>query len=214
MIKVYSTFASIQGESTLAGLACGFIRLAGCPLHCSYCDTREACESPGEPYTLEQLVKIALELGPGLVEVTGGEPLAQEETPALLLALCDAGLKVMLETSGAFSITGIDSRVRVIMDIKCPGSGMSEKMNMDNLSILDPARHELKFVIGSRDDFVWADDFCATHGLRSGISILAAPVFGRVALDELADWVLYSETPFRLQPQLHKLIWKDLDKER
>jgi 7-carboxy-7-deazaguanine synthase len=182
MIRVFSIFPSIQGESTRAGLATGFLRLAGCPLECSYCDARDACESDGKPYSVEQLVEEALKLGPRLVEVTGGEPLAQEETPLLLSALCDAGLKVMLETSGAFSITEIDSRVRIIMDVKCPGSGMSNRMHMKNISKLTSERQEIKFVVTSREDFDWA--------------------------------AMESTVPFRLQPQLHKIIWKGSEKER
>ena len=207
MLKVFSIFKSIQGESTRAGWPCSFVRLAGCPLECSYCDTREACESEGRPFEIEGLVREVEKLGLPLVEVTGGEPLAQEETPALLSALSDAGFEVMLETSGAFPITNVDSRVRIIMDIKCPGSGMADRMHLKNLDKLIASRHEVKFVVSSKEDFEWSLRFCKEHGLGDSFDVLVSPAHGRVTLNELADWIMGSGAPLRLQPQLHKIIW-------
>lgn len=214
LIKVYSIFASIQGESTSQGRPTGFVRLAGCPLSCSYCDTREACESPGRSMTVDEVLKEVSKLGPRLVEVTGGEPLAQSDTQLLLASLCDAGYEVMVETSGAFPIERLDPRVRVVMDVKCPGSGMTDRMRFENLDALIPDRHELKFVISSKEDFEWAVDLCRERGLDSRAELLVSPVYGVVTPPELAGWVLSSEVPLRLQIQLNKVIWPEGEEER
>jgi len=208
-LRVYSIFKSIQGESTRAGLACAFIRLAGCPLSCIYCDTRDACEAKGRLVEIDHLISAVHNLGVRLVEVTGGEPLAQSGTKHLLLALLARGFEVMLETSGAFSIKLIDERVRIILDMKCPGSGMSDRMCLENLTYLVKGRHELKFVICSREDFEWAENLCLEMNLFRRADILVAPAVGFMTLINLADWVLNSKLPFRLQPQLHRFIWPD-----
>ncbi|MCP4605000.1 MAG: radical SAM protein [Proteobacteria bacterium] len=214
VLRVYSIFKSIQGESSRMGLPCWFVRLAGCPLHCSYCDTREACESSGKSMTIEDVVKEVEGLGPRLVEVTGGEPLAQDETPSLLSALCDLDFEVMLETCGAFSIEHIDPRVRIVMDVKCPGSGMADRMCLSNLDVLIPNRHEVKFVVSSRDDFEWVADLCRRHSLVTRCELLVSPAHGLVSLTELAKWILGSSLPLRLQPQLHRIIWPDGEPEK
>jgi 7-carboxy-7-deazaguanine synthase len=206
-VRVHGIFLSIQGESTRAGLPCAFVRLAGCPLRCSYCDTRDAAEAEGTSMSVAEVASIAAALGPHLAEVTGGEPLAQPGTPALLTALTDSGLEVLLETSGAFPVAGLDPRVRLVMDVKCPGSGMSGKNLFGNLLVLRPDRDEVKFVVASRDDFDWAVDLCKEHGLASRAALLVSPVPGLVSLRDCAEWVLGSGLPLRLQPQLHKIIW-------
>jgi 7-carboxy-7-deazaguanine synthase len=208
-IRVYRIFASIQGESTAAGLPCSLVRLAGCPLRCEYCDTADARDARGDELAIDEVVERVLELGHGLVEVTGGEPLYQPGTAALLAALCDAGLEVMLETSGAFSIAGIDPRVRVVIDVKTPGSGMADRMRLDNLERLQPGRDEVKFVITSRADFDWAVSLALETGIAGRLPLLVSPVSGSVDRTDAARWVLESEAPLRLQLQLHKIIWGD-----
>lgn len=206
-VRLYEIFASIQGESTRAGLPCSFVRLAGCPLRCAYCDTVGARDAEGRETAVTEVVERVLELGHGLVEVTGGEPLHQPAAPSLLSELCDAGLEVLLETSGALSIAGVDSRVRVILDVKTPGSGMSERMDLGNLSLLRPGRDEVKFVITSRQDFDWAVSLALERGLAGRVPLLVSPVAGAVEPIDAAQWVLESEAPLRLQLQLHKIIW-------
>ena len=150
----------------------------------------------------------------GLVEVTGGEPLAQGEAIDLLRLLCDEEYHVMLETSGAFSIENVDPRVKIVMDIKCPGSQMAKKMEFDNLNHLVPGHHEVKFVVSSRADFDWAVRLVQEKQLDNRIERLVSPVPSLVSLKELAEWVLHSPVLFRLQPQLHKLIWSKEDGEK
>ncbi len=214
MIQVYSIFSSIQGESSLAGRPCGFVRVTGCPLNCSYCDTRAACESPGRTMKIEEVLQEVSALNMRLVEVTGGEPLAQDESVHLLKALCNAGYDVMLETSGAFSIELIDPRVRVVMDVKCPDSGMADRMFQQNLEFLVPSRHEVKFVVSSKDDFNWAVELCRKKKLSRKAELLVSPVLGVVEPRDLAKWMLSTHVPFRLQLQLHKVIWSGEEGER
>jgi len=213
-LRVFRIFASLQGESTHAGLPCAFVRLAGCPLCCSYCDTVEARDAQGEALTIPAIVERVRALGPRLVEVTGGEPLAQPATRALLIALADAGFDVLLETSGAFTTAGLDSRVRVVLDVKTPGSGMDAHNRPDNLAALVPGRDEVKFVITDRADFDWTADLVRRHDLAARGALLASPVAGAVEPAELAAWILASGQPFRLQLQLHKLVWPDTGDER
>jgi 7-carboxy-7-deazaguanine synthase len=207
ILRVYAIFSSIQGESTSSGLPTTFIRLAGCPLKCSYCDTRLACEATGTSMTVDDVVVKVAEHGRRLVELTGGEPLAQESTFPLMTALADKGFDVMLETSGAFSIAAVDPRVRVIMDVKTPGSGMRDRMDMSNLDLLDSNRHELKFVITSRDDFDWATVLIQTRKLAGTCELLFSPASGRLGGEELARWILDANLPVRLQLQVHKILW-------
>ena len=164
--------------------------------------------------SVSEIIRAVRALGPRLVEVTGGEPLAQEETRDLLFALCDAGFEVMLETSGAFPIDDVDSRVRIVMDIKCPGSGMADRMHPGNLAALSSDRCEVKFVIVSKEDFEWASRLSKKHSLASRAGLLVSPAHGLVTLEDLADWILLSSLPMRLQPQLHRLIWPGQEGER
>jgi 7-carboxy-7-deazaguanine synthase len=183
-------------------------------LRCSYCDTIEARESAGQPTEIGTILDNVAALKCGLVEVTGGEPLAQEGVFDLLRLLCDHGYDVMLETSGAFSVENVDSRVKIIMDIKCPDSQMAHKTVFDNLNHLGSGYHELKFVVSSRADFDWAVRLVEEKHLHPGIERLVCPVQNLVTPRELAEWILHSPVLFRLQLQLHKIIWPNEDGEK
>lgn len=213
-LGVFSIFRSIQGESTAAGLPCVFVRLAGCPLACSYCDTAEARDAEGRPQGIDEIVSEVEQLGGGLVEVTGGEPLAQDATRDLLRALCDRGHQVLLETSGAFPLSQVDPRVVLVVDVKCPGSGMADRMRLDELGRLQPGWDQLKLVVTSQEDFRWAERLASEGRFPEGVERLVSPVPGQVAAADLAAWVLASEFPWRLQLQLHKIIWPDSEEER
>jgi 7-carboxy-7-deazaguanine synthase len=206
-IQLYSFFVSIQGESTRAGLPCTFVRLAGCPLACAYCDTVAARDAVGEKTEISAVVARCRAAAPRLVEVTGGEPLAQPGALALLAAIADAGHEVMLETSGAFPIDGIDPRVRVVMDIKTPGSLMADRFCEENHGVLERDRHEVKFVVTSRADFDWAVDRVRRADLVTRCEVLVSPAHPFVSHAELAAWILASGLPLRFAPQLHRLIW-------
>ena len=208
MLPVIETFSSIQGESTHAGRRCFFIRLAGCNLRCSYCDTAYAWDG-GKPYTVAEVVDLAANSGTGLVEVTGGDPLIHPETPALLQALLDAGMEVLLETNGAVSIAAVPEQVRKILDCKLPASGMAEQNIFANYALLLP-HDEVKFVVSSRKDFDYALDVVERYKLLSKTAnLIFSPVWGKVSFEELADWVISCRYPVRMQLQLHKLIWGD-----
>ncbi len=204
-LKVCETFLSLLGESTHAGRPAFFIRLTGCNLRCRYCDTPYAYEE-GREMGLAELAALA-ESAPGrLVLVTGGEPLLQDGTLHLLGRLADAGLTVLLETNGSLSIREVDPRVRRILDVKCPGSGMSAHNRWDNLAALSP-RDEVKFVITGREDFLWAVEVIREHRLAGLAPLLISPVFGGVDPKEAAAWILESGLPLRLNLQLHKYLW-------
>jgi 7-carboxy-7-deazaguanine synthase len=204
-LMVCETFSSLLGESTLAGLPAFFIRLSGCNLRCRYCDTTYAYEE-GEARSLGSLVDEARGSSLGLVLVTGGEPLLQQGTRMLLDELIQAGLDVMLETNGSLSIEGIDARVRRIVDVKCPGSGMSDHNLWANLDALT-LRDEVKFVIADQDDFTWALEVATRCELPGRLPVLISPVFGALPLSEVAAWIVKSGHPLRLNLQMHKYIW-------
>lgn len=209
-MRLVESFTSLQGESTHAGRVCFFLRLAGCNLDCNYCDTHYARDfGSGEPATVEELVELARESGVKLVEVTGGEPLADPETPALCRALLDAGFEVLLETNGSLSIAGVPCEVRKILDCKLPGSGMAEHNDWTNYARLAP-HDEVKFVVSDRADFDYALDVIRRYDLASRTpNLLVSPVWGRVSFEDLAKWVVDSRAPVRMQLQMHKLIWGD-----
>jgi 7-carboxy-7-deazaguanine synthase len=204
-LTVCETFTSLLGESTLAGLPAFFIRLSGCNLRCRYCDTTYAYEG-GEVWEVESLVKAARSSATRLVLVTGGEPLLQKGTRLLLDKLLAAELEILLETNGSLPLQAVDSRVRRIVDVKCPGSGMSHHNLWANLEILTP-RDEVKFVIGDKDDFTWALGVAQRYRLTGRLPVLISPVFGALAPAEVAAWILESGHPLRLNLQLHKYIW-------
>lgn len=207
-LRITEIFLSLQGESSFVGLPTVFVRLTGCPLRCLYCDSAYAFQG-GQLWTLNAICEEVTRLGARHVTVTGGEPLAQPNCLALLTQLCDLGLIVSLETSGALSIAEVDARVFRIVDLKTPSSAEVSRNLWSNLSYLKPS-DEIKFVIGSREDFDWAVDMVMQHQLfKRTPTVLMSPVFQQVEPVQLAAWVLSSAQPFRLQIQLHKLLWGD-----
>jgi len=203
-LRVTEIFLSIQGESTHAGRPCVFVRLTGCPLRCRWCDTEYAFHG-GRSLTAEQVMGEVAAYGVGLVEVTGGEPLAQTGCRSLLERLLDSGYEVLLETSGALTLEGVDSRVQTILDLKCPDSGECEKNLWSNLDRLG-ARDEIKFVIASRRDFEWARDQVSLRDL-SRWTVLFSPVWGDLEPASLAGWILEERVPVRMQVQMHKVLF-------
>jgi len=204
-MQVTEIFHSIQGESTWAGQPCVFVRLTGCPLRCAWCDTEYAF-SGGSEQPIDAIIDRVRSFTCPLVEVTGGEPLAQPDCNRLLARLCDEQFTVLLETSGAIDTLGVDPRVRIILDVKCPGSGMADRMHWPNVERLR-ATDEAKFVITHRDDYEWAKNTVARFGLDRRCTVLFSPVFPTMAPRLLAEWVLADRLPIRYQLQLHKLIW-------
>lgn len=206
-LRITEIFASLQGESTRVGLPTVFVRLTGCPLRCSWCDTAYAF-SGGETRTLDDLLAEVASHGLRHVCVTGGEPLAQKGCLALLAALCDAGHDVSLETSGALDIAGVDPRVSRIMDLKAPGSGELARNRLENLALLN-AHDELKFVLADAADYEWAKQQIADHRLAERCTVLLSPVAGALDPAELAGWIMRDRLPVRFQLQLHKILWND-----
>jgi len=198
-------FHSIQGESTRAGLPCVFVRLTGCHLRCGYCDTEYAFYE-GKRMTLDTIIERVDATGCGLVEITGGEPLLQPAVNPLMTRLCDAGYTVLLETSGACDISNVDPRVIRIMDLKTPSSGEQSRNCLDNISHLRPG-DEVKFVIGTWEDYAWTRDMIERFDLAERCTVLVSPVHDTLDAQRLAEWVLADGLPVRFQLQLHKFIW-------
>ncbi|HTO94000.1 MAG TPA: radical SAM protein [Bacteroidota bacterium] len=203
---VNEIFHSIQGESTFAGRPCVFVRLTWCNLRCTWCDTAYAFEE-GSPMTIEAILARVRSYRCRLVEVTGGEPLFQEGVHELFGALCDEGFEVLVETGGSLDISRVDSRVRRIVDFKCPGSGMEKKNLWSNVGALT-SHDEVKFVIADRDDFDWAAAKVREHGLDRVCTVLMSVVFGQLEPVDLARWILEEGTNARFQLQAHKYIWE------
>jgi len=204
-------FNSIQGESLYAGLPCTFIRLTGCNLRCSYCDTRYAY-GEGTSLTMTDIIDRVSGYGCPLVEITGGEPLIQNETPLLITNLIENGYKVLLETNGTIDISRIDERCIKIVDIKCPGSGESGKNILDNLNRLN-VKDQVKFVITNREDYEYAKDIIKQ--IPGGFlreNILFSPVPGKMEFSDLAKWILGDKLIVRFHIQLHKTIWPNIDR--
>ena len=204
-MRITEIFHSIQGESSYAGQPCVFVRLTGCPLRCTWCDTDYAFYG-GQGRSIDEVLAQVQDYGCPLVEVTGGEPLVQPDCLPFITRLCDAGYRVLLETSGAVDIAPVDPRAHVILDVKCPGSGMTERMHWPNLSRL-AAKDEAKFVLADRADYDWAREILAQYGVTARCPVLFSPVFGSLAVRELAEWILADKLPVRFQIQLHKYIW-------
>ena len=204
-LRVSEIFFSLQGETSRVGLPTVFVRLTGCPLRCGYCDTEYAFYG-GEGMSVPAILHEVASYAPRYVTVTGGEPLAQKESLALLKSLCDAGYAVSLETSGALDVSGVDVRVSKVVDIKTPGSGEVEKNRWANLGHLGP-QDELKFVLCDETDYQWAIAMMREHRLDLICPLLFSPVHGRLDPATLAAWVLRDRLPVRLQIQLHKLLW-------
>jgi len=208
-MKVNEIFFSIQGESSFAGQPCAFVRLAGCNLRCSYCDSQYAFYD-GTEMSVSEIMETVKPHPTTLVLVTGGEPMLQVSVHQLFRQLLESGYTVLLETGGQVLLSEVDPRVHKIMDFKCPSSGMCDHNDYRNLDCLT-RNDEVKFVIGGREDFDWACDIVRRYGLASRVgAILFAPVFGKLPYADLAAWVLSSGLPIRLQLQLHKIIWPDI----
>ena len=204
-LLLHEIYRSVQGESTFAGLPCVFVRTAVCDLRCVWCDSPHAF-TQGSPWTLDEVVAKVAEFATPLVEITGGEPLLQAEIFPLMTRLCDGQYTVLLETSGARDIRLVDRRVHIIMDLKCPDSGESERnlwSNLEHLKIGD----QVKFVVASEGDFRWAEATIREHHLTDRFHVLLSPAFRQIAPLDLANWVLASGLHVRMQLQLHKYIW-------
>lgn len=203
-MRVTEIFFSIQGESTHAGRPCVFVRLTGCNLRCRWCDS-EYTFTGGEKMSVEDVIQRVRDYGCNLVEVTGGEPLAQSECFDFIKRLCDEGFEVLIETSGSIDVSPVDPRAKMILDVKCPGSGEVEKNRWSNLDHLR-AHDEIKFVIADRTDYDWAKTTIADKRLERW-TILFSPVWGEMDMKSLAEWMLQDRVPARFQTQLHKHIW-------
>ena len=204
-LRITEIFYSIQGESSRVGLPTVFVRLTGCPLRCVWCDTEYAFTG-GEIIDVGTALKQIAAFGCKTVCVTGGEPLAQQSCLDLLTALCDEAYSVSLETSGALDVSGVDPRVAKIMDIKAPDSGESARNRWENLEHLTP-QDELKFVLASEADYLWAKEAVNTRALADYYAVLFSPVPNLLAPAQLAEWVLRDRLPVRFQLQLHKVLW-------
>jgi 7-carboxy-7-deazaguanine synthase len=200
-------FRSIQGESTHAGRPCSFVRLTGCPMRCVWCDS-EYTFTGGEHVTIDDVMSRVRAFGCKLVEVTGGEPLAQREAFKLVERLCDEGYEVLIETGGYVSTEGLDPRAKIILDVKCPASGEEPRNHWPNLERLRVDMDEVKFVVADRNDWEYARGVIESYELeRRARAVLISPVWGAVNLEELADWISSSGLDVRMQLQMHKQIW-------
>lgn len=204
MLRITEIFHSIQGESSHVGRPCVFVRLTGCNLRCRWCDSAYTFTG-GDKMELDEILRKVETYQCRLVEITGGEPLAQPESLDLIRCLCDEGYEVLIETSGSISIAPVDPRAKVILDLKCPGSGEVDKNLWSNIAELDPG-DEVKFVIADRIDYDWARAVIARNQLDR-FTILFSPVWGEMNMKELAEWMLADRVPARFQTQLHKHIW-------
>jgi len=205
-LTINEIYHSIQGESTWVGRPCVFVRLTFCNLRCNYCDTEYAFYE-GKKRTLDEILEAVATFGCPLVEITGGEPLLQNNVLPLMTMLCDSRYTVLLETSGAHGISKVDPRVHRIMDLKTPGSGEVDKnlwSNIDHLTLRD----EVKFVMGTREDYEWACEKVLHYGLTSRChAVLFSPIFGRIDPRQIVEWILEDKLNVRFQLQLHKFIW-------
>ncbi len=206
-LRITEIFRSIQGESTHAGRPCTFVRLTGCPMRCVWCDS-EYTFSGGDHISLEEVMAQVRVFGCRLVEVTGGEPLAQPNSLELIETLCAENYEVLVETGGYVSTEGVDPRASIILDVKCPGSGEEDRNHWPNLERLRADQDEVKFVIADENDWLYARRIIEQHELaKRSQAILISPVWGAIDLKHLADWVSSSGLNVRLQLQLHKYIW-------
>jgi 7-carboxy-7-deazaguanine synthase len=204
-LRITEIFHSVQGEARDVGWPTVFVRLTGCPLRCTYCDTTYSFFG-GNWWTIDAIVDEVARHGARHVCVTGGEPLAQKRCLVLLARLCDAGYRVSLETSGALDVSGVDPRVSRVLDLKTPASGESTRNRWDNLALLT-AHDQVKFVVCDRADYEWAREAIRAHDLGARCEVLLSPAHGQLAPRELAEWLLADRLPARLQVQLHKLLW-------
>jgi 7-carboxy-7-deazaguanine synthase len=213
LLKVNEIYLSLQGESTYAGVPCVFVRLTGCPLRCVWCDTAYAFYN-GEDQSLDAVLEKVASYDVKTVELTGGEPLAQAGAIALLERLVERGYRVLLETSGGVSVDRVPPSVVKILDVKCPGSGESDRNLWDNLQKLVPGQDEIKFVLLDRVDYDYAKDIIARHELAGRFTLLFSAVHGKLKPAELAEWIIEDRLPVKFQLQLHKFIWPGETKGR
>ncbi len=207
-LKLTEIFRSLQGEADTVGIPTVFVRLTGCPLRCQYCDTAYAFHG-GQWWSLPEILARVAELEVRHVCVTGGEPLAQASVHELLTALCDAGYRVSLETSGSMSLERVDPRVVKVVDIKTPGSGEESRNRYDELVRLDQ-KDLLKFVIADRTDYEWSREQLKARSLSERCTVLFSPSHQQLKAGDLADWILEDRLPVRFQIQLHKYLWGDV----
>jgi 7-carboxy-7-deazaguanine synthase len=205
MLKINEIYFSIQGESSKAGMPCIFVRLTYCNLRCEYCDTAYAFYE-GRDYSIDEVLLEVKKFGCRHVEITGGEPLVQPEVLELMKRLCDEGYLVMLETGGSLPIEKIDNRVTIIMDLKCPSSGMLKKNLYENINFLK-STDEVKFVIGNKEDYDWSKKIVSRYKLTEKCTILFSVVFGQLEPLTLVNWILDDKLNVRFQLQMHKFIW-------
>ena len=207
MLRVTEIFRSIQGESTHAGRPCTFVRLTGCPMRCTWCDS-EYTFTGGDHLSIDEVMKRVRDFACRLVEVTGGEPLAQREAFDLITCLCEESYEVLIETGGYVSTEDLDPRAKVILDVKCPASGEAERNHWPNLSSLRPERDEVKFVVADRADWDFARRVIRDYNLENRArSILISPAWKQIDLPVLANWIAESGMNARMQLQIHKYIW-------
>ncbi len=206
-LRITEIFLSIQGESSHAGRPCAFVRLTGCPMRCVWCDS-EYTFTGGEKITFEEIFSKLEDFGCNLVEVTGGDPLAQKNVYPFITELCDKGYEVLIETGGFFSTEKVDERAKIILDVKCPASGESKRNHWANLERLRKDKDEVKFVIADLNDWEFAKEIIAKYDLENRTKdILISPIFGIENLQEIAETVAQSGLKVRLNLQLHKYIW-------
>jgi 7-carboxy-7-deazaguanine synthase len=207
VLRVTEIFRSIQGESTHAGRPCTFVRLTGCPMRCAWCDS-EYTFSGGEHVSIEEVLKQVRDFGCSLVEITGGEPLAQREAFDLINRLCEESFEVLIETGGYVSTEDLDQRAKVILDVKCPASGEAERNHWPNLTRLRSDLDEVKFVVADRGDWEFTRKVIDDYDLeKRARSILISPAWDQIDLQQLASWIVESGLKARMQLQLHKYIW-------
>ena len=206
-LRISEIFYSLQGETSRIGLPTVFIRLTGCPLRCTYCDTSYAFTG-GQDMSVAEILKQVAQYTPRYVTVTGGEPLAQKNCLLLLQVLCDAGYEVSLETGGALDISGVDARVMRVLDIKTPASGEAEKNRWENLPLLNQ-HDEIKFVLCDENDYRWAKQALQQHRLAEKCEVVFSPAHGTLNATQLAEWILHDRLEVRMQLQLHKLLWNN-----
>lgn len=207
MLRVTEIFTGIQGESSTAGFPFQFIRLTGCNLRCTYCDTKYAYEG-GEEWAKVKIIEKVQKSPINRVLITGGEPLFQKETPELAKGLIDAGYDVFVETNGSLDISVLGKQVQKVMDVKCPGSGESHQVRFENISSLTE-KDDVKFVLTDRRDFEWAVEILNKYNLDKKCNIFFSPIFGILKPATLSSWILDSDIPVRLNLQLHKIIWPE-----
>ena len=204
-LRISEIFFSLQGETRRIGLPTVFVRLTGCPLRCTYCDSAYAFTG-GQSISVAEILNQIAEYTPRYVTVTGGEPLAQKNCLPLLAALCDAGYEVSLETSGALDISAVDARVMRVLDIKTPASGEAARNRWENLPLLTP-HDEIKFVLCDENDYLWAKQTILQHQLAERCEVLFSPAHGALNATQLAGWILRDRLPVRMLLQLHKQLW-------